>query len=373
LKAESEFIPIAIPDLGDMEEQYVLDAVRSTWISSSGKYVQKFEAMFAEISDAKTAISVCNGTAALHLAVVALGLQPGDEVIIPSLTYVATANAVRYAQGVPVFVDVDPATWCLDPEQIESALSPRTRGIIAVDLYGHPADMDRINQIAVKLGLWVIADAAESHFARYKGRPTGGLATVTTFSFYGNKIVTCGEGGALTTNDAELAGQLRLLRNQGMDPNRRYFFPVVGYNYRLTNVACALLCAQLEKRERLIQRRQEIFALYRRHLEGIPGLGLQPVAPWAQITPWLFCVTVDAARFGRSRDEVIALLEQNRIETRPFFIPIHQLPPYAVNSGRNPYPETERVSAAGINLPTFTGMSDAQIERICGILAAAGR
>jgi perosamine synthetase len=373
LKAENDFIPIAVPDLGDMEEQYVVDAIRSTWISSSGKYVKRFEAMFAEVCGAKAAVSVINGTAALHLAVVALGLKPGEEVIVPSLTYVATANAVRYEHGVPVFVDVDPATWCLDPDRIESALSPRTKGIIAVDLYGHPADMDRINQIAAKHGLWVIEDAAEAHFARYKDRPVGSLADVTTFSFYGNKIVTCGEGGALTTNDAEVDARLRLLRNQGMDPNRRYFFPVVGFNYRLTNVACALLCGQLEKRERLIERRQEIFSRYRGHLQGIPGLGLQPVAPWAQITPWLFCVTVDSARFGRSRDEVIALLEQNRIETRPFFISIHQLPPYAVSSRPDSFPETERLSASGINLPTFTGMTDMQIDRICAVLALAGR
>ena len=186
-------------------------------------------------------------------------------------------------------------------------------------------------------------DAAEAHFARYRGRPIGGLADVTTFSFYGNKIVTCGEGGALTTNDIKLDRQFRLLRNQGMDPDRRYFFPVVGYNYRLTNVACALLCAQLERREQLIQRRQEIYSRYRRHLQGIPGLELQPVASWAQVTPWLFCATVDAARFGRSRDEVIALLDRNRIETRPFFIPIHQLPPYAVYAGRTEYPVTERL------------------------------
>ncbi len=373
MKEVDEYIPIAIPDLGGLEEQYVVDAIRSTWISSSGIYVKRFEAMFAEICNAKAAVSVNNGTAALHLAIVALGLKPGDEVILPSLTYVATANAVRYAQGVPVFVDVDPMTWCLDPDRIESVVSPRTKGIIAVDLYGHPADMDRINQIAAKRGLWVIEDSAEAHFATYKGKPIGSLADVTTFSFYGNKIVTCGEGGALTTNDVELDGRIRLLRNQGMDPDRRYFFPVVGYNYRLTNVACALLCAQLEKRERLIQRRREIFGRYREHLHGITGLGLQPVAPWAQITPWLFCVTVDAARFGRTRDEVIGLLERNRIETRPFFIPIHQLPPYAAKPEPDSLPETERLSGSGINLPTFTGMSNAQIDRICATLSSAGR
>ena len=369
---ESEFIPIAAPDLGKTEEAYVVDAVRSSWISSSGKYVDRFEAMFSEACDAKSAVSVNNGTAALHLAVVALGLQPDEEVIVPSLTYVATANAVRYAHGVPVFVDVDPATWCLDPDRIESAITPRTRGIIAVDLYGHPCDMDRINQIATKFGLWVIEDAAEAHFARYKGRLIGGLADVTTFSFYGNKIVTCGEGGALTTNNPELDRTLRLLRNQGMDPKRRYFFPVVGYNYRLTNVACALLCAQLERRDQLIQRRHAIFNLYRKHLEGLPGIGLQPVAAWAQITPWLFCITVDQARFGRDRDEVIDLLSQNRIETRPFFIPIHRLPPYAVESAIS-FPETEKLSASGINLPTFTGMDDGHIDRICATLARAQR
>jgi perosamine synthetase len=372
LTVESEFIPIAAPDLGKTEEMYVVEAVRSSWISSSGKFVDQFEAMFAEACDAKSAVSVNNGTAALHLAVVALGLQPGEEVIVPSLTYVATANAVRYAHGVPVFVDVDQATWTLAPDLIESAITPRTKGIIAVDLYGHPCDMDRINQIATKFGLWVIEDAAEAHFARYKGRLIGGLADVTTFSFYGNKIVTCGEGGALTTNNPELDRTLRLLRNQGMDPKRRYFFPVVGYNYRLTNVACALLCAQLERREQLIRRRQAIFGLYRQHLQGVPGIGLQPVAAWAQITPWLFCITVDQERFGLNRDEVIALLSRNRIETRPFFIPIHQLPPYAVKSAES-LAETEKLSASGMNLPTFTGMSDGHIDRVCATLAAARR
>jgi perosamine synthetase len=280
---------------------------------------------------------------------------------------------VRYAQGVPVFVDVDPGTWCLDPARVAEAVTSRTRGIIAVDLYGHPCDMDPINEIAARHGLWVIEDAAEAHFARYKGRVTGSLATVAAFSFFGNKIVTCGEGGALTTSDEQLDARLRLLRNQGMDPKRRYYFPVVGYNYRLTNVACALLCAQIERREQLIARRRQIFARYHERLAGVSGIGLQPVAPWAQINPWLYCVTIDAKLFGRNRDELATHLMQHGIETRPFFIPIHDLPPYAEFVPSHRLVHTERLSAEGINLPTFTGMSDAQIHRICSLLIAAGR
>ena len=219
----------------------------------------------------------------------------------------------------------------------------------------------------------MIEDAAEAHFSRYKGRVTGSLADMTVFSFYGNKIVTCGEGGAITTNNADLEHRVRLLRNQGMDPNRRYYFPVVGYNYRLTNVACAILCAQLEKRERLIQRRRDIYHRYRQRLVDIPGLGLQPVAPWAEVTPWLFCVTVDADRFGRSRDQVMAWLQQDGIDTRPFFIPIHQLPPYADHQTRGVFPEADRLGSCGLNLPTFTGMKDEQVDRICETLAAARR
>lgn len=371
MEKEHDFIPVAAPDLGDAEERYVLDAIRSSWISSSGRYVRTFESEFAESCGAKAAISVVNGTAALHLAMEAIGLQPGDEVIVPSLTYVATANAVRYAQGIPVFVDVDPGTWCIDPDLIEAAISPRTRGIVAVDIYGHPADMDRITEIAAKRGLWVIEDAAEAHFARYKGRLVGTLADATVFSFFGNKVITCGEGGAITTDRPELERRIRLLRNQGMDPERRYFFPVIGYNYRLTNVACALLCAQLEKRDRLIGRRREIYRRYRERLGGVSGVGLQPVAQWAEVTPWLFCVTIDPERFGCPRDEVMAALQADRIETRPFFMPIHELPPYAGGDRNWHLPQTSRLAASGLNLPTFSGMSDAQIDRVCAALAAA--
>jgi perosamine synthetase len=360
-------VPIARPDLSGREEEYVLDAVRSGWISSSGKYLERFEQHYAELCGAKIAVAVANGTVALHLALAALGVRPGDEVLVPDLTYVAPANAVRYLGGEPVLVDVDPATWCLDPAGLEAVITPRTKGIIAVDLYGHPADMDAVLSVAAIHGLWVVEDAAEAHLARYKDRVVGSLADLTTFSFYGNKIFTCGEGGAITLNNERLAMTVRTLRNQGMDPRRRYFFPVTGYNFRLTNVAAAILCAQVERYEVQLAKRRGLFKLYRSGLSGIPGLEFQPAARWAEPSPWLFSVLVDAQRYGRSRDEVAARLLETGVETRPFFIPLHSLPPFAgAARGRGgAWPVSDRLGEVGLNLPTFVGLEEEQVAKIC--------
>lgn len=363
-------IYVAAPDLTGNEEAYVVEALRSTWISSTGKYVQRFETEWAELCGARAAISVVNGTAALHLALLALDVRPGDEVLVPSLTYVATANAVRYVGAEPVFVDVDPETWCLDPHLIEASITSRTRGIIAVHLYGHPADMDPINQLAGVHGLWVVEDAAEAHLARYRGKPVGNLGTMATFSFYGNKPFTSGEGGAITVDWAPLETRLRILRGQGMDPARRYYFPVTGYNFRLTNLACAILCAQIERRDQILSRRQAVFDAYRAALAGVTGIGLQPVAEWAQPTPWLFCITVDARAYGRTRDELMAALQEAGIETRPFFVPLHALPPFREGSrARSEHlPRTDSISAAGLNLPTHHQLTEADIDRITSIV-----
>ena len=363
-------IPVAAPDLSGNEEKYVADAIRSTWISSTGPYIERFEQEFAAVCGTRSAIGVCNGTVALHLALLALDVRPGDEVLVPSLTYIATANAVRYVGGEPVFVDVDPETWCINPALVEANITRRTKGIIAVHLYGHPADMDAINHIAGVHGLWVVEDAAEAHMARYKGCPTGSLAPLATFSFYGNKIITCGEGGAITLDDPHLELRIRTLRGQGVDPERRYFFPVTGYNFRLTNMACAILCAQLERREQMLQRRGQIFAAYREWLTGIPGIGFQPGACWADPAPWLFCITVDEKEYGRSRDDLMALLCEEGIETRPFFIALHRLPPFREESRHRgeDLPETDRLSATGMNLPTFGALEDCDIERIARVI-----
>jgi len=359
-------IPVAVPDLTGHEEAYVVEAIRSSWISSLGPFVDRFESDFAQLCGTRAAMGVCNGTVALHLALLGLDVRPGDEVLVPSLTYIATANAVRYVGAEPIFVDVDPETWCIDPKLIEASITRRTKGIIAVHLYGHPADMDAINHLAAVHGLWVVEDAAEAHAATYKGRPVGGLARIGTFSFYGNKILTSGEGGALTVDDPQLEKRLRTLRGQGVDPERRYFFPVTGYNFRITNIACALLCAQLERCASIVAVRNQIFSRYDRLLTGIPGIGFQPVASWAQRAPWLYCITVNEEEFGGSRDKLIGILRKNGIDSRPFFIALHRLPPFREESRRRAenLPVTDHLSATGLNLPTFNGLSESDQERI---------
>lgn len=366
--------PVSMPDLSGNEKKYVIEAIESTWISSSGKFVDKFERDFADMCATEYALSLCNGTVALHLALMALGVRPGDEVLVPSLTYVATANAVRYVGAEPVFIDVDPATWCIDPALLEDNITRRTKGIIAVHLYGHPADMDEINHIAAIHGLWVVEDAAEAHFAKYKGKNVGGLSEVATFSFFGNKLITSGEGGAITLNNSQIYKRAKTLRGQGMDPDRKYFFPVTGYNFRLTNIACALLCAQLERAKELFSRRLLIFKKYKEMLKAIPGINFQPVAKWADPAPWLFCITVDEAKYGMSRNQLIEELLAKGIDSRPFFIPLHTLPPFREQSlQRNEtLPFTDAISKIGINLPTFSSMTDDEISLVCEVVRGGG-
>lgn len=358
-------IPISRPDLSGNEEAYTIEAIRSTWISSTGAFVERFEKEFAEACGARAALSVCNGTVALHLALLALDVRPGDEVLVPSLTYVATANAVRYVGAEPVFVDVDPGTWCIDPALLEKSITCRTKGIIPVHLYGHPADMDAINHVAAIHGLWVVEDAAEAHFARYKEKPVGGLGRIGTFSFYGNKILTSGEGGAVVVTDPQLELRLRTLRGQGMDPSRRYYHPVTGYNFRLTNVACAILCAQMERRVKLVASRQRVRDQYCRLLTG--HLELQPKAPWAIPAPWMTCVVFSNEE---AKNLAIQKLMAAGVETRPIFVPLHRLPPFRERSAKREenLPVTDTLARLGLCLPTYPGLTKGEVTRICEIL-----
>jgi perosamine synthetase len=368
-------MPIARPDLGGNEEDYVVSAVRSSWISSTGTYLARFEKEFAGLCGTRHAIAVSNGTVALHVALIALDVGPGDEVIVPSLTYIASVNVIRYVGATPVFVDVDPASWCLDVRAVEAAVTSRTKAVIAVHLYGQPADMDALHAVCTPHGIGIVEDVAEAPLASYHGRTTGSLGDVGTFSFFGNKVFTSGEGGAVTVDDDDLAARIRLLSDQGMDPQRRYHFPIVGYNFRLTNVAAALLCAQLERRSELLEARHRIFRRYEARLAGIPGLTLQADIPSTQRCPWLFSVLVDPAGFGHNRDALMAHLDVAGIETRPFFPPIHRQPPYEAEARAQEahLPVSDRLAAQGLNLPTFVAMTEADVDRVCDAILICTR
>lgn len=358
-------IPVAAPMLNGREAEYALEAVQSSWISSSGRFLDAFEASFAEYCGVRHAVATNNGTTALHLALVALGVGPGDEVIVPDLTYIASANAVRYCGATPVFVDNERRTFNLDPAALEAKITSRTRGIMPVHLYGHPADMDPILEIARRRGLFVLEDAAEAVGATYKGRRVGGLGDCATFSFFGNKIITTGEGGMVTTNDDALAARLRLYRGQGMDPQRRYWFPVVGYNYRMTNLAAAIGLAQLERVEEHLAARQRVAAGYAARLEGLSNrLTLPAAEPWAGHVYWMYTVLVDG-----DRDAVMAALDAEGIETRPVFHPMHTLPPYAEPGGH--YPNADWCGSRGINLPTHAALTDEDMDRVAAALSRA--
>ncbi|NLC72082.1 MAG: DegT/DnrJ/EryC1/StrS family aminotransferase [Desulfuromonadaceae bacterium] len=351
-----KFIPVNNPVMDGNEKAYVLDCLESSWISSSGKYLDRFEEAFAEFCNVKYAVACSNGTAALHLALLALGLEPGDEVLIPDLTFIATANAVTYCGGTPVFVDIEPETWNIDPELIEGKISSRTKGIIVVHFRGHPADMDPILKVAGRHGLFVIEDAAQSHGAEYKGRMTGSLGNIGTFSFFGNKIVTAGEGGMIVTNDESCAKKMRLLKNQGMENVKRYWHPVVGFNYRLTNVAAAIGLAQLEKIASQIDGRTAVASWYQEYFQKVPGFRWQGDKESSNRVWFLFTLVVEK-EIRSIRDGLIPYLLENGIDSRPVYYPLHSLPIFPERSGAQSYPVAEYISERGVNLPTWAGMT----------------
>ena len=361
-------IRVAEPVLDGNERTYVNDCLDDNWVSSNGKYNRLLEDAFAKFCGTRHAIAVNNGTSALHLAMLALGIGPGDEVLIPTVTYIATANAVRYCGATPVLVDSEPDTLNIDPAAIAAKVTPRTRGIIPVHLYGHPADMDAINDIAAAHGLWVVEDAAEAHGATVRGRTVGSLSACATFSFFGNKIVTTGEGGMITTDDDELAASIRLFGGQGMDPKRRYWFPVVGYNYRMTNVQAALGFAQMESVEDKLAARRRVASWYDAHLADLAdALVLPSVAPWADHVYWMYTVYLRSGG-EPERDAVMASLAAADIETRPVFYPMHLLPPYAE---KTTYPVADVWAGRGMNLPTHANLVEEDVVRVASALRTA--
>jgi perosamine synthetase len=365
-KTTSITIPISKPALIGREREYVQDCLDSTWISSNGKYIDLFEKRFASYVNVKHAISCSNGTVALHLALLALGIGPSDEVIVPTLTYVATANAVQYTRATPVFIDSEPNTWNMDPAKIEQLITTNIKAIMPVPLYGHPCDMNPIMNIARSHNLYVVEDAAEALGSEYKSRKCGSIADISTFSFYGNKIITTGEGGMVTTNNDDLAVRIRLLKGQGMDPSKRYWFPLLGYNYRMTNIQAALGLAQLENIDIFLKKRRKIAQWYNDNLKGIPGIILPTEKNYATHSYWMYSILIEE-EYGKDRNKVMQLLAKNGIETRPFFYPMHVMPVYKDNNLSN-LNIAESVASKGINLPTFYELKETDVMYIAALL-----
>lgn len=360
-------IPVCQPTLQGNEAKYVQEAIASGWISSAGKFIEEFEQKFAAYCTVKHAISCCNGTAALHMALRALGIGKGDEVIVPTFTMSASANAVVYTGAKPVFVDSELETWNLDIDKIEAKISLQTKAIMIVHTYGHPVDMDRLRQIAEKHHLPIIEDAAEAHGAEYKGRKAGSLGDIACFSFYANKIITTGEGGMVVTNNNHWADRCRKLRNHFFG-QPRFLHEEVGFNYRMTNVQAAIGLAQLERVETYVAARRKNAQLYTSLLKSVPGITTPPEKPWAKNVYWMYGVLVQDT-FGMSMLELADKLAKKGIETRTFFINMHKQPMYQTeeypfHDRHGHYPAAEELEKKGIYLPSSSHLTEQEIHQV---------
>lgn len=354
-----EYIQVAKPDLSHHEFRAVLDAFISSWISSKGPYIGKFEEEFSAFIGQPHGVAVSNGTVALHLALLALGIGPGDEVIIPDLTFAATINAVLYCGATPVIVDIDPKTWCMNLSGFAAACTSRTKAVIPVHLYGRPAEIGPIAAHARRRNIHVIEDCAEAHGARYDGKTVGQFSDIACFSFYANKIVTTGEGGMCLTASDHFARTLRELRDHGMTPGRSYWHERIGYNYRMTNLQAAIGQSQIWRIDRTLARNRRLMDRYREVLGKIPGVTFPPDLP-AEYEPviWLSCLQVPADK----RDALLSAAHAAEIEMRPFFHPLSLLPPYERYARACPH--SRALSETGLNLPTSRGVNEQVIDRI---------
>jgi len=363
-------IPVCTPFIGEKELEYVVDCIKTNWISSKGKYVEEFEDKFAKYCGCKYGITTTNGTTALHLALVSLGVGKGDEVIIPAFTMIATAFAVIYCGAKPVLVDAEPETWNIDVKKIKEKITDKTKVIMPVHIYGHPCDMDPIMKLARERNLYVIEDAAEVHGAEYKGEKAGGIGNIGCFSFYANKIITCGEGGMVVTNDKKIAEKARLLKDLSFPKEKRiYKHSEVGYNYRMTNIQAAIGLAQLERVDELIECRIRNAHLYNTLLGDVEGITLPTEKKWAKNVYWMYSILIED-EFGMNRDNLMNELKEKGIETRPFFIPMHEQPVFhdmCLFEGEK-YPVAEELARKGMYLPSGSGLKEEEIKYICDVI-----
>lgn len=360
--AKQRPVQIAAPDLSHREFRFVLDAFLSFWISGKGAYVEQFEAGFAASIGMGHGVAVMNGTAALHLALVALGVGPGDDVIVPDLTFAATINAVLYCGARPVIVDVDPRSWSMTAAAVAPAITDRTACIVPVHLYGRPAEIGPIAELARARGIRVVEDCAEAQGARYAGRPVGQFSDIACFSFHANKLLSTGEGGMCVTDDAALSTRMRELRDHGMVAGQFYWHERVGYNYRMPNMQAAIGLAQLPRVGETIDHHRRLEDLYRKHLRDVPRVGFPPpLTDEGEAVVWLVAVLVPP----EARDKLIAAAAQQRIELRPFFHPLSAMPPYQ-DYARH-CSTSILLSRSGLNLPTSRAVDEAVVEQVADI------
>lgn len=367
-----DFIPVCEPFLNGNEKEYVNDCLTTGWISSAGKYVKAFEESFASYCGAKYAVAVCNGTVALHLALTALDIKKGDEVIIPNFTMIASAFAVCYSGAKPVFVDADPDTWNIDTLKIEEKITNKTKAIMPVSIFGHPCEMKNIWELAKKYNLKVIEDAAESHGAEYNGERTGTLADITAFSFFANKNLTTGEGGMVVTNDEKLYNQCKYYKNLcfPIDAPRNYMHNDIGFNYRISNIHSAIGLAQVEKAEEYRNLRINNAKIYQKYLQNIPGVILQKTKKNVLNVHWMNGIIIDPIQYGKNKEELILELKKNNIDTRLFFVGMNKQPSLnkfgCITSGD--YPVTDWLSQNGFYLPSGSNLSEEIIFNICKLI-----
>lgn len=352
-------IPIYQPWLGGNEKKYVNDCIDTNWISSKGKYIHQFEEKFAEYLGIKYATGISNGTTALHLALETLGVGNGDEVIVPTFTYIASVSAILYTGAIPVFADSLATTWQIDPEDIKRKITPKTKAIMPVHLYGHPCEMEKICEIAKENKLFIVEDCAEAFGSKYKNKYVGTFGDISTFSFYGNKTITTGEGGMLITNDFDLYEKAYHLKMHGVSKDIEYWHDVIGYNYRMTNICAAIGLAQLEKADEHIKLKRELAEKYNKLLSGLPILPHKESENTLH-TYWMYSILV---KDEGTRNALREFLKLEGIETRPTFHPVHTMPMFSELKGS--FPVAEDIALRGINLPSWPNMPSEYIEYIC--------
>jgi perosamine synthetase len=371
-------IPVNEPVLGKREQELVLECLSSGWISSAGKFIEDFEQGWAAYCGRRYGIAVSNGTTALQLALACIGLKPGDQVILPAFTIISCALAVIYNGGVPVLVDCDPRTWCMDVDQVKSKITQKTRAIMPVHIYGHPVDMDSLLDLAKEHTLAVIEDAAEAHGAEYlRGRNTsnsvwrrcGSFGDLSCFSFYANKLVSTGEGGMVLTDNPALAEHARSLRNLCFQPDRRFYHEELGFNFRLTNIQAALGVAQLERMEQIVARKRSMGQTYNAVLGDIDGLQLPVEEPWAKNVYWMYGVVI-SEKIGIDATELARRLKRREVETRPFFLGMHEQPVLRERGlfKQEEYPVTERLARRGLYLPSGLALTDKQVNKVAAAM-----